>query len=207
MSELNMPSEKNPWNLTVPGGSEDPLHGPAAVNRALAIPPMPDGNGRYYQPGAFYERGTPWMDANDEPIHVIFIGAAQSTSAVMRQTRDLSEWIGAAHAGEDALTALEARRQQERLARNGVAYAFKDSDVCAGGKRIDGCETAGSMMASAREAAPRMTRQHPGEGEVWNMLAWIGGNCGACALNCSVDVQTKDGEPTGIVRFTNARPE
>jgi hypothetical protein len=49
-------------------------------------------------------------------------------------------------ADDDALTALEAQRQRERLGRTGVAHAFKPPDVCGGGKRLDECETAIPMV-------------------------------------------------------------
>src|SRR6266498_4049137 len=118
---------------------EDPMHGPWAVYDLLHTPPMPRGDGTYYQPGGFYAFGSNIVDAKDQPLFVI--GVARSTSTFIREMHDLEEWRLANLEGEDAAMALEARRQQERLDTNKVAYAFKPSDVCAGGERLENCET------------------------------------------------------------------
>src|SRR5688572_4014220 len=105
---------------------------------------MPLGDGTYYQPGGFYVLGTVYFDAKGQPIYRI--GSARGMSSVMREMRDLEEWRETSRLGEDALTALEAQRQRARLGSRGVAYAFKLSDVCGGGKRLDQCDIAKAMV-------------------------------------------------------------
>jgi hypothetical protein len=204
-----MSTPENPFDSTIwePGGEhaiEDPLHGPSAVHEMLETPPMPLGDGTYYQPGASYAVGTPYFDVKGEPIYRI--GVARSTSAVMREALAVTEWAEAAREGEEALTALEARRQRERLEQTGVTFAFKPSDVCAGGQRLDECGTAQTMISAAQERAAIMTEQRPGEGTMWTTFARLGKACTACALQCEVAVQTQDGVPTGVTRFANSRP-
>jgi hypothetical protein len=200
------PFDQTIWDPIDPEHAiEDPLHGPSAVGGLLEIPPMPLGNGTYYQAGGFYAAGTVYFDAKDQPVYRI--GSARSISDIMREMRDLEEWRETSRLGEDALTALEAQRQQMRLGKTGVAHAFKLSDVCGGGKRLDECETASSMVQAAQESGSSTERPKvPGEGRMWNTLAWLGKSCGSCSLNCEVAYETYDGEPTGITRFSNTRP-
>lgn len=202
---------ENPFDNTIPDpfdpeqAIEDPLHGPSAVHSMLEVPEMPLGDGTYYQPGGFYAVGTLYFDANGQPVYRI--GSARSMAAMMREMRDVEEWRETNQLGEDALTALEARRQQARLDRNGVAHAFKPSDVCGGGKRLDECEAASSMMEAAKEAAGNApSRETPGEGRVWNTLVRLGQTCASCSLDCEVAYETRDGQPTGITRFSTTRP-
>jgi hypothetical protein len=188
-----MSTPENPFDSTIwePGGEhaiEDPLHGPSAVHEMLETPPMPLGDGTYYQPGASYAVGTPYFDVKGEPIYRI--GVARSTSAVMREALAVTEWAEAAREGEEALTALEARRQRERLEQ----------------RRLDECGTAQTMISAAQERAAIMTEQRPGEGTMWTTFARLGKACTACALQCEVAVQTQDGVPTGVTRFANSRP-
>ena len=184
---------------------EDPVHGPSAVYGLLQAPPMPRGDGTYYQAGGFYAFGSNIVDALNRPLHVI--GSARSTLAFAREMHDLEEWRQANLAGEAAATALEARRQQQRLDTNKVAYAFKATDVCAGGSRLKDCATAGPMLAEAESYAANLPPEGTGtKGRVWNTLAWLGTTCASCALHCEVAVESQNGKPTGITRFANVRP-
>ncbi len=179
--------------------------GPSAVHGMLEVPPMPLGDGTYYQPGGFYAVGTVYSDAKGEPIYRI--GAARGMSSIMLEMHDLAEWRETSGLGGDALTALEAQRQQARLSRVGAACAFKPSDVCAGGKRLDDCEIASSMVQAAEASASSRERPKvPGEGRVWNTLAWLSKTCVSCTLHCEVAYETRDGVSTGIKRFSNTRP-
>jgi hypothetical protein len=202
------PFDKTVWDPTNPEQAiEDPMHGPSAVHDMLQTPPMPLGNGVYYQPGAYYVLGTNYFDANDRPIWMI--GMCGSSITHLRRTMlELAEWTDANHQGQEALTALEASRQHDRLERNKVAYSFKPSDVCAGGKRVSDCESASSMVQAAQEHAGNTAAyiEKPDEGPMWNTLAWLGRTCAQCSLNCEVAVQTNDGKPTGITRIANSRP-
>ncbi len=181
------------------------MHGPSAVHSLLKIPEMPLGDGTYYQPGGFYAVGTPYFDANGQPVYRI--GSARSTSALMREIRDLDEWREASQLGEKFLIALEGQRQRRRMADTGAAHAFKPSDVCGGGKRLSECETAESMIQGATEIAANTNRPSTSnEGQIWNVPQHLSRTCGSCALSCQVAYQTNDGAPTGITRFTTARP-
>jgi hypothetical protein len=191
-----------------PGGEhaiEDPMHGPSAVYSMLEIPPMSLGNGTYYQTGAFYAVGTPYFDAKGNPIYRV--GTARGATALMQEALAVNEWSEAARQGEDALTSLEAQRQQKRLEQRGAAHAFKSSDVCAGGRRMDTCETASAMVAEAEHYnATSEKMKIAGDGRSWSNLMWLGRSCVTCSLQCEVAVETDDNLPTGIVRFTNTRP-
>lgn len=209
-----MSTPENPWDTTIwdpinpEQAIEDPLHGPSALGGLLETPPMPlgDSRGLYYQPGGFYIAGTIYVDAKDLPVYMI--GSARSMQASMREMNDLEEWREASCLGEDALTALEAQRQRARLDRTGVAYAFRPSDVCGGGIRLDECETAGVMVPAAQEIAANADRPTgSGEGRMWNVPArLLGRTCTSCSLACEVAYETVDGKPTGITRFATARP-
>ncbi|HUC89379.1 MAG TPA: hypothetical protein VMR45_01120 [Patescibacteria group bacterium] len=200
---------ENPFDNTPDGkhAIEDPMHGPTAVHNMLQTPPMPLGNGNYYQPGAYYVSGTNYFDANDQPIWMIGM-CGSSITRLRRTILELAEWAEASHQGQEALTALEASRQRGRLERTGVAYSFKPSDVCAGGQQISDCEAASSMMQAAQEHAGNANAytERPDEGIMWNTLAWLGRTCAQCSLNCEVAVQTDGGKPTGITRIANSRP-
>jgi hypothetical protein len=155
MSEPENPFNRTIWDPVDPEHAiEDTLHGPTAVHRQLQVPPMPRGDGTYYQAGGFYTLGSVYLDALDRPLDEI--GVARSTTPLIREALAFAEWRLANIEGEAAATALEARRQQERLERYGVAYAFKPSDVCAGGQRLEDCQTAGPMVDAAREWADRI---------------------------------------------------
>lgn len=206
-----MSNPKNPFDTSIPDPFdprqiiEDPMHGPSAVHNLLEIPEMPLGNGTYYQPGGFYAVGTPYFDANGQPIYRI--GSARSTSALRREIRDLHEWQEASQLGEEFLTALEAQRQRQRMDRTGVAHAFKPTDVCGGGKRLSECETAEPMIQEAKEIAAKAGQpKNPDEGQIWNVPLRLSRTCGSCALSCQIAYETNDGTPTGITRFTTARP-
>lgn len=176
---------------------EDPMHGPSAVQSLLQIPPMPRGDGTYYRAGGFYAFGSVYVDARDQPIYAI--GTSRSTAAFRRELYNLEEWQEAAREGKEALTRLETRRQQERLATNGIAHAFKLSDVCAGGQRLEDCETASSMM----ESVSTISEARDSSGRIWSVPAWLGRTCLTCSLHCEIAIQTQDGKPTGITRFSN----
>jgi hypothetical protein len=189
-------SEHNPWDNTIwdPIDSEqaieDPMHGPSAIHNMLQTPPMPRGDGTYYQPGSYYMNGTAYVDSQDRPVHV----TGGSTVSGRTEAIELQEWITAYHEGEDALTALEAKRQQERLGETGIACAYKLSDVCPGGERLENCETGSSAYGAAQEWATKNDTEKPGNGTAFTTLAWASGECENCALACSAAVKTVDGK-------------
>lgn len=206
-----MSDPENPFDTSIPDPFdpeqviEDPMHGPSAVHSLLEIPEMPLGDGTYYQPGGFYALGTPYFDANGQPIYRI--GSARSTSALMRETYNLQEWRETSQLGEEFLIVLEGQRQRQRMDKTGVAHAFKPTDVCGGGKRLSECETAKPMIQEAKEIAANPDQPStPNEGRMWNVPLTLSRTCGSCALNCQVAYQTNDGTPTGITRFTTANP-
>lgn len=201
----------NPFDTSIPDPFdprqmiEDPLHGPSVVHSLLEIPEMPLGDGTYYQPGGFYAAGTLYFDANGQPVYRI--GSARSMSAVMREIRDLDEWREASQLGEEFLTALEGQRQRQRMDRTGVAHAFKPTDVCGGGKRLSECKTAEPMIQEAKDMAAKADQlKNPDEGQMWNVPVRLSRTCGSCALSCQIAYETNSGTPTGITRFTTARP-
>ncbi len=205
MSTPENPFDKTIWDPINPEHAiEDPMHGPSAVGDLLQTPPMPRGDGTYYQAGGFYAFGSVNVDAKDQAIYIIGLG--RSASAIRSEALELEEWRRASQEGKEALTALEARRQQERLAANGVAHAFKPSDVCAGRQRLEDCETASSMVEAANTYTDTMGEEGSGSGRMWHVPAWLGKTCTSCSLHCEVAIQTQDGKPTGITRFSNARP-
>lgn len=203
--ENSNPFDRTIWDPVDPEYAiEDPLHGPSAVEDLLAIPPMPLGDGTYYQPGGLYTFGTVYVDAKDQPVHRI--GSARGMSDIRQEMRDLEEWRATSRLGEDALAALEAQRQRIRLESHGVAHAYKPSDICGGGKRLDQCDTASSMVQAAQKFANTQRAPAPGEGRMWNTLAWLGRSCASCSLSCAVAYETYDGKPTGVTRVSNSRP-
>lgn len=206
-----MSHPNNPFDTSIPDPFdpekmiEDPVHGPSAVHSLLEIPEMPLGDGTYYQPGGFYAVGTPYFDASGQPVY--HVGVARSTPALMHEIRDLHEWQEASQLGEEFLTALEGQRQRRLMDRTGVAHALKPTDVCGGGKRLDECEAAESMVQEAKEIAAKADRpKNPDEGRIWNVPMRLSRTCGSCALSCQVAYETNDGTPTGITRFTTAQP-
>lgn len=190
-------SEHNPWDETIwdPANPEqaieDPMHGPSAVHDMLQIPAMPLGDGTYYQPGAFYTHGTAYEDSQGRPV----LRMGRASMAVMREALNLQEWVEAHRQGKEALTALEAERQTARLHETGVAYCFRITDVCPGGKRLEDCEIGSAAYNAAQEWAARNDQEKPGEGTMSNVLAWAGGRCTECAVICEVAVKTQDGVP------------
>lgn len=206
-----MSDPNNPFDTSIPDPFdpeqmvEDPMHGPSAVHELLAVPEMPLGDGTYYQPGGFYAAGTLYFDANGQPV--CRSGSTHSMATAMREIRALDEWREASQLGEEFLITLEGRRQRERMARTGVAHAFKPTDVCGGGKRLSECETAESIIQEVREIATDTDRPIiPNEGRIWNIPSYLSRTCGSCALSCQVAYETNNGTPTGTTRFTTARP-
>lgn len=206
-----MSDPENPFDTSIPDPIdpeqmiEDPMHGPSAAHSLLEIPEMPLGDGTYYQAGGFYAAGTLYFDANGQPVYRV--SSARGMSAVVREIRDLDEWREASELGEEALITLEGRRQRERMDKTGVAHAFKPTDVCGGGKRLNECETAEPMIQEAKEIATNTDRPNtPDEGRIWIVPLHLSRTCGSCALSCQVAYETNDGTPTGITRFTTARP-
>ncbi len=110
-------NEHNPYDQTVwdpldaEHAVEDPFHGPTAVHDLLSIPPMPLGDGTWYQPGGFYASGTVYVDAEGQPIYKI--GTGFNTSATMREQRAVAKWIEAYNRGE--LTADTAPTERTTL--------------------------------------------------------------------------------------------
>jgi hypothetical protein len=206
MSNFEDPYDNTIWDPINPEHAvEDPMHGPSAHFNLWQTPAMPYGNGIYYQPGAYYSFHSSEVDANGQSIYTV--GSMAGTSQILREAKDLADWVATYRAeGEDGLTRLEAERQRERLEKNGFVQAFKPTDVCGGGEKLDDCETAIKLRGAAQEYANTQNTERPGEGKVMSELAWLSKKCGACALDCSVAVQTNDGIPTGITRFVNSKP-
>lgn len=205
-----MTGEKNPfdetiWDPTNPEQAiEDSMHGPSVSFELLQIPAMPYGNGTYHQFGGYYAFNTSRVDANGQPLRIINLG--KSYRETEREIGMQSEWLQAFHRdGEAGLARLEAKRQQERLDKNGFTQAFNATDVCGGGKRLGDCETATEMRDATEEYIDKQVAERPDEGKVMNELSWLSRKCGACALNCSIGVQTNDGRPNGMTRFTNTQ--
>ena len=202
-------SEHNPWDETIwdpfnpEQAIEDPMHGPSAIHDMLQTPAMPRGDGTYYQPGAFYTHGTAYLDSQDRPVFRI----GSSAITAMREGFDLQEWLTAhREGGNDALTELEASRQQARLDETGFAHCFKPSDVCPGGKRLEDCDTGSAAYDAAQEWVAKNDQEKPGDGERSTVLAWAGGKCAECSVSCELAVKTVDGiaEET---RVTYYRPD
>lgn len=206
MTERDNPFDTTIWDPANPEQAiEDTLHGPSVVLEMLAVPPMPLGDGTYYQFGGFYVAGTVYFDAQNQPIHMI--GAQRSLSEIRREMLQLEEWRDASAKGDDALVELEASRQNERMKSTGVAHCYKPSDVCVGGKRIDQCETAESMLGALSMVADKISQQGTKGGRrQWHAVEWLGKTCASCSLECGVAVETRDGVPTGTTRFTNMKP-
>lgn len=207
-----MVGPENPYDTTIPDpfdperAIEDPMHGPSAVHAMLEIPEMPDGTGVYYRPG-LGPFGPDHFNAQGQPLPDS-VGSASNDLARTREMLSWAEWTEAYHnGGEPMLTILEGERQRARLAKTGVAHSFKPSDVCGGGKRLDECETAGTMIQAAQEYVSSAERSGvPNEGKMWNTLAWLGKSCVDCSLYCEVAYETYDGVSNGIIRFSNVRP-
>lgn len=179
---------------------EDPLHGPSVIRRMKGVPPMPCGNGLYYQPGAFSESGMAYVNALGQPVSTI--GRSLSGREAMRLSLEVAEWAEAAEQGDQALLELETKRQLHRLDRTGIASAYKDSDACAGGKRRSDCEPAQELVAEVFEVTFQGVES---SGEAWGMYGKVK-ECRDCGLACGVAAQLQDGIPTGIVRFMNMKP-
>jgi hypothetical protein len=189
-------SEHNPWDQTIwdpinpEHAIEDPMHGPSAVHSLLQNPAMPRGDGTYYQTGAFYAHGTPYLDSQDRPVFQI----GSTHMASMTEGIELQEWLTTyREGGDNALTELEATRQQSRLEETGFAHCFKPSDVCPGGKRLNNCKTGSAAYDTAQEWVEN--QEKPGEGTLSNVLAWAGAKCAECSVSCEVAIKTIDGKP------------
>jgi len=189
-------SEHNPWDQTIwdpinpEQAIEDSMHGPSAVHDMLQTPAMPRGDGTYYQPGAYYTHGTGYVDSHDRPVYRI----DSSIVAGMREGFELQEWLAAHRESDEALTALEARRQQKRLEETGFAYTYKSTDVCPGGKKLEDCETGNAAYQAGQEWATENSQEKPGDGTVSNVITWAGGKCVGCSVSCEVAVKTVDGQ-------------
>lgn len=203
-----MANPHNPFDQTIwdPSGEhaiEDPFHGPSAIHQLLNIPAMPNGNGRYHQPGSYYVNGTPYLDSEGRPV---FVFGMHSISSFMSGNDELREWLDTFHqGGESALLELETKRQQERLETNGFAHCFKPTDVCPGGKQLQDCTEGNEAFEGAAQWRDKNTQEKPGEGEINSNLSWLGKKCGSCALSCEVSVKAFDGIPTET-RVTYYRP-
>ncbi len=207
-------AEYNPWDQTIwdpldpERAIKDPIHGPSAVQDMLQIPAMPRDDGIYYQPGAFYSCGTAYLDSHDRPVYPVGgLGVA-----IMREAAALQEWFTAYNdGGEEALTVLEAARQNERLIRTGAVSCFKLSDVCPGGKKLEDCDTGSTAYEATEDWAVNNNEEQPVDGTVSTRLVWIGGKCAECLLSCSAAVTTANGRPpeTRVSFYVTepARPE
>ena len=88
---------------------EDPFHGSSALASLAEIPPMPLGNGLFYQPGKYYETGrTSYVDAENNPVFTL---GNQNTSASRREVKLVNEWVRAYRDG--SLEQLRAKREVE----------------------------------------------------------------------------------------------
>ena len=83
-------SEHNPWDRTI----WDPINPEQAIEDPM--------------------HGTAYLDSQDRPVFRI----GSSTMVGMREGFELQEWLEAHREGDEALTALEAKRQQSRLGTN-----------------------------------------------------------------------------------------
>lgn len=173
---------------------EDPMHGLSAVSDPSRIPAMPLGDGIYYQLDRFYAVGNGYIDSRGESVYCV--GTWAGGVDVLRGELDLQEWVQAyQEGGHDALTRLEATRQQERLARTGLAHCFKPSDVCPGGKRLEDCKTGSQVFSGAQAWAEKKTKTVPPTNRSeTTTLGLLGGICGSCALSCEVAVTLQNGE-------------
>lgn len=188
----HIPWDQTIWDPVSPEQAiEDPIHGPSALHDMLQTPAMPRGDGTYYQPGAFYMHGTGYVDSQDRPVFRM----GGSTVAGMREGFELQEWLEAHREGDEALTALEAKRQQARIEQTGFAHTYKLSDVCPGGKKLEDCDTGNKAFAVAQEWAANNSVEKPNEGTMSNVLAWAGGKCTECSVSCEVAVKSRDGIP------------
>lgn len=178
------------------------MHGPSAVHDMLQTPAMPRGDGTYYQPGAFYTHGTPYLDSLGNPIFRF----GGTHGMVLKEGFDLREWLAASREGEEALVALEAARQQKRLEQNGAAHCFKPSDVCPGGKRLENCDVGSTAYGAAEDWIAENAQERPGDGAASNVLAYAGGRCAECSVSCEVAVATLDGMPQET-RVSFSRPD
>ena len=205
-----MPEDEAFFDGTIPDpfdsqqSIEDPLHGPTARRQLKTIPPMPMGNGLYYQPGNLYELGTPYVDALNRPVTLI--GSARSSREAMRQSLELTEWVTAAGKGEEALLVLETARQRQRLTQNRVTTTYRDTDACVGGKWRRDCETSQLLVGLAFDITfndlPEQVEHHgPPATETWGVLA-SPALCSDCELVCVAAVQLRNNAPTGVVRIT-----
>lgn len=190
MSNPNNPFDNTIWDPDGEHAIEDPFHGPSAVHSMLQIPAMPLGNGTYYQSGAYYTLGTPYLDSKDRPRPVVIGGSVESS---MRESNLLVEWIQAFHEGEDSLIALEAARQKKRLEETGSARCYKLSDVCPGGKKLEDCETGSKAYAAAEKWGETNCKERPDTGRISNIISGLGGRCMECTVSCQVAVNTDDG--------------
>jgi len=92
--ENNNPYDSTVWDPFDPERAiEDHMHGPSAVHDLLTTPPMPLGNGTYYQPGGYYAVGTVYFDAKGQPVRRA--GNVSSMLDPELETRDVHEWIEA----------------------------------------------------------------------------------------------------------------
>lgn len=198
MSEYHNPFDKTIWEPDGESAIEDPFHGPSAIFNMLQIPPMPLGNGVYYQSGMSYLEGTPYIDAKGRPV--FYIHATPSMS-VMREINRHMEWIKACSEGESAVLALEGGRQQQRIKEKRSAHCYREDDICPGSKRLTDCDTGVEVYRQGEqwaEKAERNEQNSPGEGKVLNTLAFATRKCGQCALACEVGVITDDGKVDGV---------
>jgi hypothetical protein len=100
MSTPENPFDRTVWDPVDPEQAiEDPLHGPSAVSGLLEVPPMPLGDGRYYQPGGFYAFGAVYVDAEGQPIYEIHT-TPRPTTEIIREQQAVSEWVAAYRRGE-----------------------------------------------------------------------------------------------------------
>lgn len=185
---------------------EDPLHGPSAVHSMLQIPAMPQGDGTYYQPGAYYTTGTAYLDSQDRPLFKL--GKAIGLGDI-RGVSELQEWVSIYQTeGREGLVALEATRQQKRLEETGAAHCFKPTDVCPGGKQLSDCEIGATAYSTAQEWIGKSDQEKPNQGTLTTSLAWAGGKCVECAVSCEVAVTTHDGKPQATrVSFSKPHPD
>jgi hypothetical protein len=168
---------------------------PKTIDRTLvATPPMPLGDGTYFKEAGFYLADTNFFDSLGRPV-------------LRQQTQKLGNvlmhWHNAfAFDGPAGTDRLEARRQQDRLSTQGVAYVFRLTDMCPEGVLATMCPASAASFETATQKAASdycIGIDEP----IWNTFGYDGFShtCEASNTLCESAIQTQKGVPTGIVRL------
>lgn len=187
----------DPWDPEF--GAGDPLREPSAQLGMLAMPPMPLGNGYYYKVGAFEEAETCLFDSRGRPTLGLI------TNHIVRMAHEWQAFYD--EQGEQGTVALETHRQQQRLARYGVAFAYRETDVCPEGVLVRDCQVSDAVLGKAKELLPAFP-EHRNHGRMWSILTPtnVGATCLAGRVRCEQNTETIDGKTTGVVRLAYSQP-